>query len=328
MNGYNTDNYNEQGGSKRVIGGVLEILDSAEVLGMAQIRQYKWTAEQAVAADDDGILASATLGAAATTVATGLDDMPCARNVLLTPSASMGTTKKATVHGTDIEGAVISEELTFNNATAVPGAKAFAGVTSIVLPIREHAPVAQVETATAAGTVSTAGNALVTVTSALFAEAVAVDVPVVLNDDAAAIALAIRTALSADESISEHFTVGGADAAVILTAKVAAANDTTLNIAIDDGTGEGASAGVTTVASSANTTAGVAPDTIKLGWSDKLGMPRKMANGVHHIATYLGAVVEANAPTFATSGTAISGNTIDLNSALDGSTVETLVLVR
>jgi hypothetical protein len=121
------------------------------------------------------------------------------------------------------------------------------------------AGVKQVETATAAGTVTTAGNALVTVTSALFAEAEAVDVPVEVDDDANAIALAIRTALAANETVAEHFTVSGTNASVILTAKVEAANDTTLNIAIDDGSGEGASAGVTAASSSANTTAGVAP---------------------------------------------------------------------
>lgn len=121
------------------------------------------------------------------------------------------------------------------------------------------AAVLQVETATAEGTVTTAGNALVTVTSALFDEAEAVDVPVEEGDGANDIALAIRIALAANALIAAHFTVGGLTNAVILTAKVAAANDATLNIAIDDGTGDGASEGVTAAASSANTTAGVAP---------------------------------------------------------------------
>lgn len=121
------------------------------------------------------------------------------------------------------------------------------------------ASVKQVETATAAGTVSTAGNASVTVTSALFDAPEVVAVPVELSDDASAIALAIRTALGANENVAAHYTVGGSGASVVLTAKVEAANDATLNIAIADGTGEGASVGVTTAATSANTTAGVAP---------------------------------------------------------------------
>ena len=121
------------------------------------------------------------------------------------------------------------------------------------------AAVKQVETATAAGTVSTAGNASVTVTSALFDAAEVVDVPVELDDDASDIALAIRTALAANANVAADYTVAGTGASVVLTAKVEAANDTTLNIAIADGSGEGASVGVTTAATSANTTAGVAP---------------------------------------------------------------------
>jgi hypothetical protein len=68
--------------------------------------------------------------------------------------------------------------------------------------------------------------------------------------------------------------------------------------------------------------------TFDVGWGDKLGLPRKFANGVHHIGTYLGASAESTAPTFATSGSALSGNTVDLNSALNGSAVETLFVVR
>jgi len=103
-----------------------------------------------------------------------------------------------------------------------------------------------------------------------------VAVPVKLNDDANAIALAIRTALAANDTIAAHFDVSGADAAVILTAKLAAANDNTLNIAIDNGTGDGASAGVTPAATSANTTAGVPYDQISVGWGDKFGLPYKL----------------------------------------------------
>jgi len=116
----------------------------------------------------------------------------------------------------------------------------------------------QYTTATAAGTVSTAGNALVTVTSALLDDgSKAIDVPVVLEDDAAAIALAIRTALAADEDITANFAVSGSAATIVLTPLIYDADDATLNIAIDDGDGEGASAGVTTAGTSV-TTAGVA----------------------------------------------------------------------
>lgn len=117
------------------------------------------------------------------------------------------------------------------------------------------AAVLQVETATVVGTITTAGNAAVVVTgSALENSPKTFAVPVLLSDDESAIALAIRTALAADENIDDAYTVSGATDKVILTAKVAAANDATLNIAVDNGTCEG----ITTAASSANTTGGVA----------------------------------------------------------------------
>lgn len=311
--------------TKEFVVGALKVLPEATYSGVCYVRNLKWTAEEAAAADADGIHAAVALGAAAASVTTGFTDPPCPRNVSMTPSANMGTTKKVKVYGLNADKEEITEELTFASAGAVVGNKAFASVTKIDLPIQEHAPAAQVETATAAGTVTKAGNALVTVTSALFDGPVAVDVPVELADDAAAIAAAIRTALAANGTISEHFTIGGEADAVVLTAKVAAANDPTLNIAIDDGTGDGASEGVTTAATSANTTSGVAPDTLTIGWGDKLGLGMKMS-GAHHLATKLGTSAEANAPAFATSATALEGNTIDLNSALDGSAVETLFI--
>jgi len=229
-------------------------------------------AATAEAADTDGIMAATNLAAAVQTITAGLGAPAYPRNVTIDGSVS-GITGNIVVTGVNIAGDAITETLALNGATAKVGAKAFKAITSIALPVQVHAPVAQVETATAAGTVSTAGNAAVTVKSALFEADEVVDVPVELSDDAAAIALAIRTALAANENIAEHFTVSGADAAVILTAKVAATNDDTLNIAIDDGTGDGASEGVTTAATSANTTPGVAPDFVWVGWGDIFGLP-------------------------------------------------------
>lgn len=138
----------------------------------------------------------------------------------------------------------------FNSGTEVTVVTALAGVK-------------QVETATATGTVGTAGNAQCVVTSGLVTGSpLTVVFPVALADEPAAIALACRTALNATAAITAHYTVGGSGATIVLTAKLCAANDASLNMALDDGTGEGASEGVGTVASSANTTAGVALDTI------------------------------------------------------------------
>ena len=127
---------------------------------------------------------------------------------------------------------------------------------------------AQVETATAVGTITLAGNATVIVTAAgMTGTPKTISVAVALNDTAAQWAEKVRTALAADAAVSNLFTVSGTSANIILTRKptstftvgaetvnIYPANDSTLNISLDNGT----CTGITTAATSANTTAGVA----------------------------------------------------------------------
>lgn len=112
----------------------------------------------------------------------------------------------------------------------------------------------QVETATCAGTVTTAGNATVIVTAAgMTGSPITLAAPVALTNTANAIATAVRAAMNANAVVAAFFTISGATDQVIATRTSSAANDTSININIADGT----SVGVTTAASSANTTAGV-----------------------------------------------------------------------
>lgn len=118
--------------------------------------------------------------------------------------------------------------------------------------------VAQVETATivAGAGATTAGDLNVTVTSALVTGSPLV-VPVALltsDNTAALVATKVRAALSATAAITAHYTVGGTGADYSLTALVKAANDTSLNLAHANDT----SVGITTSATSTNTTAGEA----------------------------------------------------------------------
>jgi hypothetical protein len=116
---------------------------------------------------------------------------------------------------------------------------------------------AQVETATAAGTITLAGNALVTVTSAgMTGSPISISVPVLLADTPTLWAAKVRTALRANSVINSKFVVSGSTTAIVLTARVKAANDATLNIALDNDD----STGITTASTSANTTAGVVGD--------------------------------------------------------------------
>lgn len=117
----------------------------------------------------------------------------------------------------------------------------------------------QVETATAVGTITTSGNATVTVTAAgMTGSPKAISVAVLLDDTAAEWAEKARVVLAADADITALFTVSGTTTAIVLTRLknlgCAFANDATLNIALADDT----SAGITEDATSANTTTGVA----------------------------------------------------------------------
>lgn len=117
--------------------------------------------------------------------------------------------------------------------------------------------VAQVETATIVGTITGAGDATFTITSALVTGSpLAVSVAVAVDDTATIVAGKAAVTLNATAAVSAHFTATTNGADLILTAKKSAANDATLNIAFTNGT----CTGLTPNASSTNSTAGVRGD--------------------------------------------------------------------
>lgn len=124
--------------------------------------------------------------------------------------------------------------------------------------------VKQVETATlAVGNVTTAGNMAVIVTAAgMVGTPKTILVPVSLTDITPTLVMTkVRAALAADSAVTAMYAVGGTGAVLTLTRNPrAVANDGTLNVDLG---GVGTTAvGITQVAASANTTAGVAPTTI------------------------------------------------------------------
>lgn len=120
--------------------------------------------------------------------------------------------------------------------------------------------VRQVETATiAGGPVTVAGNLSVTVTAAgLTGSPVTYLVPVLVGDTAAIVADKVRIFLAGDAALVSMFDVSGTGALVVLTKKIPAADDATLNIAVAVGT----QTGITAAASSADTTAGALGTTV------------------------------------------------------------------
>ena len=118
------------------------------------------------------------------------------------------------------------------------------------------AGVNQVETATAAGTITASGNATVVVTGDdITGSPLTVSVAVLNTDTAATWAGKVRSALGAVTAITSRYTVGGATTAISLTRIVKRYNDSTLNISLANGT----CTGITAAPTSANTTPGKNP---------------------------------------------------------------------
>lgn len=114
----------------------------------------------------------------------------------------------------------------------------------------------QVETMTVPGGATSDGDLVVTVTAAgsvALAAGKAINVTVANLDTAAQVAGKIRTALGLDADVAAFFTIGGASDQVVLTAKAAAANDTTMDATFPTAQG-------VTGASTANTTPGVSSE--------------------------------------------------------------------
>lgn len=213
--------------------------------------------------------AASNLGAAAQDISTAITNPDLPRNATIKGNVS-GITGNVVLTGTNIIDEVITDTIALNGATEVAGVKAFKTFTNIHLPAQTHTPTKQVETATVVGTITGSGDATVIITAAgMSGTPKTKSVAVLENDTAAQVAEKIRTALAADTAVTALYDVSGADAEVILTRKTYAANDTSLNISVDNGS----CTGLTTAGTSANTTAGVGYDTVSVGVGTKIGIP-------------------------------------------------------
>ena len=201
------------------------------------------------------VLTALTPAANDVTLAIAMVDAP---DVGVTVGASENTTA-------GVDGAAQVETVEVTHAANVAGTLTVrvvsAGIGSTVNVAVPVVGTKQVETATVLGTIQPAGagDANVIVTANGMGGSPKTVVVAVANDDSASVVGGkIRTALGIDGDVSAFFDVSGADAEVILTAKTAAADDATMNIAIDNDS----CLGLTPAPTSENTTPGVAPDSI------------------------------------------------------------------
>jgi len=125
-----------------------------------------------------------------------------------------------------------------------------------------------------------------------------------VNTDIKAVQVTITGTNFADEVITEALPAFTVDIAGIVTGNKAFKTVTSISIPAMDGAGA----------------------TVAIGFGEKLGLPYKLTlNTV--LAAYFDSVKEGTAPTVTTSPTAIDGNTIDLNSALNSKVVDVYLIV-
>lgn len=121
--------------------------------------------------------------------------------------------------------------------------------------------------------------------------------------DLAAVNTTISGTNAAGESISEAF-LATLNTGSTVTGSKAFATVTSIENGIHDGTG----------------------GTIAVGYGDKLGLPYKFSRNPV-LRSFLGTTLEGTAATVAVSSSAYESNTVDLNSALNGSTVTVELLM-
>lgn len=253
--------------------GQIITTDAEEVsVDRSFIAHYNIPAADAAAESDDGALAATDLDATGKSIIAGLNNPAVPRNVKVKGNAS-GINNVVKVYGTNFAGEVISEEITPDGTTAKAGNLAFATITKVDLPEADHTEAKQ-KTTSAVTAATGAGEVVLTVAGLAIGET-ARDVEVTLTAEDIATtttaATAIKNALNADPVVGAAFTVTSSTNSVIMEAKVAAPQDTTIDLTVKTIGDTGLVIGDITI----NTTSGVR-DRISVGFGKKFGIPYKL----------------------------------------------------
>ena len=294
------------------------------IVQTAGIVYQSWKEAEATVGDDDGV-GTFKLKANTQRVDKGISALSCARQLKINSNkATITSSNKVKILGTNIHDENISEEISLNGTTAVTSTKAFKKIKAIELPVQVNTPVKQVHTITVAGGAGTAsGTVTTTITSAnLTGSPVSVETEVEKDDTKAIVAQKIADALNADEEVSKIFVATTDDDDVIITNIDYLADDSTLAMAIADTD----STGVGATASGTDTTAGVEEDAIIVGYTEKLGL-KVSARAVHNIASYKDDTTDGSV-SFTCDADEVEKNMIKFNASLGTGTRDTCYLVR
>ena len=309
--------YNHKMGQK-----IQSDIDGVE-LDRAFVSHFQVLAADAVAADANGVLSESNLSDEAQEIITGITDPAVPRGLSIKGNVS-GITGDVVIEGKNFGDEVIDETIALDGSNTVLGAKAFKSVDSINLPVQIHIPAAQTETKEVTAAVSSAGDITLSLTAVILGDASPKEVVVALATDEESVtkvAEKIVDALNADEDISEYFIASNEAGVITLAALTPLANDATLSLAFTD-----TDTTSVTMGGSTNGTAGVAYDKVSIGFSDILGLPYKLSYNTVLYA-FLDNAKEGTDPTVTVDDDEVEKNTIDLNSALNGTVVDVYLLV-
>lgn len=206
-----------------------------------------------------------------------------------------GQVGNVVIKGTNINDVAIRDTLALNGTDTIPSVAAFKTVTEIDLPVETHTSAAQVETVTGVGEVTNPGDASVIVTVTGMAGSPKTYACPVTNGLPVHWVPEVLAVLAADPVLTALYDVAtGATAdKITLTRTTHAANDASLNVNVSTGT----ATGITAEAASADTTAGVAYDTVIVGVANKFGASFPLSKA-GSILSIFGTAAEASLPTF------------------------------
>lgn len=264
------------------------------------------------AEDTDGI-AALKLGEEAQSVTSGFGAIPEPRNVKITPSAAAVTGTTVKVYGTDFNGDAIDESFTTAGLTPKVGAKAFASVTKVDLPIQSSTPAKQKATISVTAAASAAGTSVYTFTSAATGTAYDISCAYLSTDDTETkAATKLKAALNADTKFKAKWIAAGTGADITIESLTYAGQDSTINLVLKT-TGD---SNVTLGSITANTVTGVAEDVVDVGWGKVIGIPYKLAADELVVANLFNNADDNG--TVANSATDICSNTFALAGTPDG----------
>ena len=273
------------------------------------------------AEDADGISAL-KLGSAVQSITSGFGAIPEPRNVTVTPSAAAVTGTTVKVYGIDFNGDAIDESFTTAGTSAKVGAKAFAAVTKIDLPIQGSTPAKQKATITVSAAASDAGTSVYTFTSTATGAAYTLNCVYAAADSTETLAaVKLRAALNNDTKFKAKWLAAGSGADITIESLTYAAQDDTINLVL---TTAGAS-NVTLGSITNNTVSGVAEDVVNVGWGKVIGIPYKIPADELVLANLFNNADDIG--TVANSGTVLCSNTFAMNGTPDGTTPLDIYLI-